>query len=307
MPTFKPGCIVLLLMSASACGGSNSTTSPTPTPTPTTFSLTGQVADSTTSTGIPGATVSIADGSNAGKSATTDGSGNYSFTGLQSSGFTVNVSANGYVSSSKSMTLTANQTLSFQLTRVPITPSTFTLNGMLTDGTSHGILPNITIQIVSGTNVGKSAVTDGSGNYVMSGLSAGTFTLSVSATSYQTTTQQVTLTASTRVDLVLQRVTPPTISSLTVSCKDSTLAYRGSTTQCTATAHYSDGSSAVPASGVTWQSSNTAAATVDSTGLVTTIALAPAKTAFITATFQGLSASFQLTLKGCGIIVPSCL
>jgi hypothetical protein len=181
-------------------------------------------------------------------------------------------------------------------------PATFSLTGTLTDGTSHGILPNITIQIASGANAGKSVVTDSSGNYAMDGLSPGTFTLSVSAASYQTTAQQVTLSANTRVDLVLQRVT---ISSLTVSCNDATLAYRFSTTRCTATAHYSDGSSAVPAGGVTWQSSNTAAAIVDSSGLVTTVAIGP-KTASITAAFQGQSASFQLTLKGCGIIIPLC-
>ena len=46
-------------------------------------------------------------------------------------------------------------------------------------------------------------------------------------------------------------------------------------------------------------------AIVNSTGLVTTVAIGP-KTASITAAFQGLSASFQLTLKGCGIIVPFC-
>jgi hypothetical protein len=91
-------------------------------------------------------------------------------------------------------------------TPTPAPATTFTLTGTVTDGTSHGILPNITVQISSGTNVGKSAVTDGSGNYTLSGLTAGTFTVSVGATSYQTTTQQVTLTGNARVDLVLQRV-----------------------------------------------------------------------------------------------------
>ena len=99
-------------------------------------------------------------------------------------------------------------------------PATFAVNGTVTDGTSHGILPNITVQIASGTNIGKSAVTDGSGNYVLSGLTAGTFTLSAAATSYQTTTQQVTLSASNRVDLVLQRTvtTSPTPPPNTGQC-----------------------------------------------------------------------------------------
>jgi Carboxypeptidase regulatory-like domain len=66
---------------------------------------------------MPGATVLIVDGPNAGKSATTDAAGSYSLTGLQQSGFTANASASHYTSQSKSVTLTSDQTLSFQLTR----------------------------------------------------------------------------------------------------------------------------------------------------------------------------------------------
>jgi hypothetical protein len=54
---------------------------------------------------------------NGGRSTTTDGSGNYSLVGLQQAGFTVNVSTNGCVSVSRGVTLTSNQTLSFQLWR----------------------------------------------------------------------------------------------------------------------------------------------------------------------------------------------
>jgi hypothetical protein len=89
---------------------------------------------------------------------------------------------------------------------------TLTLTGTLTDGTSHGILPDITIQIVSGANAGRSTITDGGGNYAMSGLSAGTFTLSVFAVSYLTTTQSVALSGNTRVDLILQRAPAPTLA-----------------------------------------------------------------------------------------------
>jgi hypothetical protein len=104
----------------------------------------------------------------------------------------------------------------------PVTtpPATFAVNGTVTDGISRGNLPNITVQVASGTNAGKLAVTDTSGNYAMSGMIAGTFTLSASATSYQTTTHQVTASASTRVDLVLQRVatTPTPTPTPTANC-----------------------------------------------------------------------------------------
>ncbi len=123
MPMLRRSCVVLLVALASACGGSKSTPTSPSSPTPTTFSLSGQVTATTTSAGIAGATVSIADSTNAGKSATTDASGNYSFAALQQAGFTVNVTANGYVSSSKGVTLTSNQTLAFSLTPVPTTPT----------------------------------------------------------------------------------------------------------------------------------------------------------------------------------------
>ncbi len=113
----------LLLLVLAACGGGNGTaTSPSPTPTPTTptvttFSLTGQVTDGATSAAISGATVSIGDGVNSGKSTTTSPAGTYAFSALQQAGFTLTVSATDYVSTSKGVTLTSNQTVSFQLVR----------------------------------------------------------------------------------------------------------------------------------------------------------------------------------------------
>jgi len=197
----KRACASLLLAAVMACGGGNSTTtSPSPTAATTTYSLTGQVAESATSAPITRAILSIADGPNAGKSTTTDSSGNYSFIGLQQSGFTVNVSASHYVSQSKGVTLTSNQSLSFQLMR-----ETFTVSGTVTDGVSGGVLANVAVQITDGTNAGKSATTDGSGNYNIGGVLPDTFTMLAAAVSYQTTTKQVTVSANTRIDFVLQR------------------------------------------------------------------------------------------------------
>jgi hypothetical protein len=66
--------------------------------------------------------VSIVDSVNAGKSTATSTSGSYTFTGLQQAGMTVNVSAANYVAQSKGVTLTSNQTLSFQMVRAgPLT------------------------------------------------------------------------------------------------------------------------------------------------------------------------------------------
>src|SRR5205085_173664 len=97
------------------------TPTPTPTPTPSTFTLAGTVTESapTTSTAIAGATVTIADGPNAGRTAVTDGGGNFSFSALQVAGFTVTATAAGYTPLSIGVSLTSNQTIRFALPPTP--------------------------------------------------------------------------------------------------------------------------------------------------------------------------------------------
>jgi hypothetical protein len=91
----------------------------TPTPTvptaPTSFALTGRVTNSTTNAAISGATVSVRDGPNAGRSAATDSSGAYSLDQLLASTFTLNVSAPGFVAQTRTVTVTSDQTVAVQL------------------------------------------------------------------------------------------------------------------------------------------------------------------------------------------------
>src|SRR5262245_10504201 len=120
-------CVSVAMIVAAACGGTSPTTptsptaptaptTPTPTPNPT-FTMTGGVSEAspTTANKIPGATVTFTDGSNAGMSATTDGAGNYSIGALKSGGFNITVSAPGYQSVSRGVTLSANSTQNFSL------------------------------------------------------------------------------------------------------------------------------------------------------------------------------------------------
>jgi hypothetical protein len=120
-------CFVLMLVAA-ACSDVNSPNAPSrrPAPVPTTSSLSGQVVDSTTGRGIPGATVSIAVGRNAGRSTTTDAAGSYSLTGLQPppDGLgeitNVNAFAAGYAAQTKEVAFTStpsDETLFFKLVR----------------------------------------------------------------------------------------------------------------------------------------------------------------------------------------------
>lgn len=114
---------VFLAFVLSSCGGNSSPASPspvpTPTPTPTTFILSGTVA-STTGPVIPGATVRIADGPNAGRSTVTNNNGSYSFATLTASSFTLNASAPYYVAKGQGVTVTSNQTANVELVPIPV-------------------------------------------------------------------------------------------------------------------------------------------------------------------------------------------
>src|SRR5262245_28309989 len=92
-----------------------------------------------------------------------------------------------------------------QTPSTPSTPSTSTVSGLLTDGTSGGILPGIDVQIMSGPNKGMDVKTDSTGHYSFTGVSNGTFSMQFSAVSYVSQTMTVTVSGNTTVNVVLQR------------------------------------------------------------------------------------------------------
>jgi hypothetical protein len=117
----------------------------TPSSPPPTFSLSGQVTDSATGMGISGALVSVDEGSNVGRHANSDDSGNYSITDLKEAVLAMAVSAQAvnYVGQTKHLTLTSNDTLSFQLMRrgappapPPAGATTIGFNGLTANGAS---------------------------------------------------------------------------------------------------------------------------------------------------------------------------
>jgi len=74
---------------------------------------------------IAAATVAILDGPDSGKQATADASGRYSFNALQQAGFRVRASAEGFTEAIEGVTLTADRTLDFTLSRIPVAILTF--------------------------------------------------------------------------------------------------------------------------------------------------------------------------------------
>jgi hypothetical protein len=83
----------------------------------------------------------------------------------------------------------------------PPAASTFTVSGTVTDGTSGGRLPGVTIAIGS-----RTTTTDASGNYSLTGISGGSATVTASATGYITGEQAQTIAANTTVNFVLSRI-----------------------------------------------------------------------------------------------------
>jgi hypothetical protein len=96
----------------------------------------------------------------------------------------------------------------------PSVPATFTVSGVVTDATSGGMLPNISIRI-SGPALDASAWTDAAGRYAITGIAAGAVTLEASAAGYQTATRPVSVTGNVAVDFVLTRAVPPPQLALT--------------------------------------------------------------------------------------------
>ena len=137
--------LCLAALTAIACGHDSSPTSPSNTPA--TFILSGRVTETapTDSVVIPGATVAVAEGVNAGRSAVTDGSGNYSLAGLERGTFNVSVSAGGYGTGTFPVSLTASTSRSFSLARTgprtTITPGQHRVNIDIAPGRYFTIPP----------------------------------------------------------------------------------------------------------------------------------------------------------------------
>jgi uncharacterized protein YjdB len=97
------------------------------------------------------------------------------------------------------------------------------------------------------------------------------------------------ITSSTQVSVMAAVVTVKSISIAPATISIST----GATQQFKVNAIYSDGTTGALASGVTWTSSNTAAATIDANGIATALAVG---TSTINAVAKGVSASAGLTV-----------
>ena len=152
----------------------------------------------------------------------------------------------------------------------------FAARGIYSDGTTHDISTQVTWSS-SNTSV---ATVNSSG--LVTTVATGSTTITVTSGSISGST---TLT-----------VTSATLSSISVTPANPSMAV-GVSQQFAASGIYSDKTSLDISTQVTWSSSNTLVATVNSSGLVTTVATGSTA---ITAAFRGISGSSTLTVPSSG-------
>jgi len=121
----RAGCaagILILSLSATTCGGSTTPSSPTPvelSPVAASIVVSGTVREDQQNAGLSGVEVQIATGADAGRTTTTDASGNYSLGGLKLGLFTVRFSRPGFEILERTLSASTDTRLDVQLRRGP--------------------------------------------------------------------------------------------------------------------------------------------------------------------------------------------
>lgn len=89
----------------------------------------------------------------------------------------------------------------------PISPTptqpTFTMSGSVQDGSNR--LSGTIVQVFDGKNGGRSTITDGGGNYSLTNLQPGVFSIRFSQVGYENMTRAVALADDLRLDITLVR------------------------------------------------------------------------------------------------------
>lgn len=135
---------------------------------PATYFVSGQVIDNQ---GVAMSDVTISD--NAGHTTATDGNGNYQLNGLLAGDYTLTPSKSDYIFSPTSKMISVSSNVSEQ--NFVGTLTVFMVSGKVTDNYDNPV-----VDVIISDGVGHTTVTDINGNYNISGLSGGTYTLTPS-------------------------------------------------------------------------------------------------------------------------------
>ena len=166
--------------SATAVVGGGSTTTQNFALTSQGTTLTGSVTDAATAAPIAGATVSAGTGS-----ATSDVNGTYRISGLAPGNYTATASAANYAGTSAPVTLTAGSTTTQNFA---LTPNPGTITGTVTDAGTAAPLAGATVSYSGG-----STTTNASGQYTLTSVPEGSYTLTASASGYTSQSRSVSV------------------------------------------------------------------------------------------------------------------
>ncbi len=159
-------------------GGNSTTTQNFIYPPP----VSGTVADAISNQPISGAPLSYSGGST-----TTDASGSFTLAGATPGTYSITASPQGYISQSQNVTVTSGATA---VVRFLCSLARGSISGSVTDAALTRNLNGATVSFSGG-----SAPTNSSGQYTLSNVVPGTYTLSASASGYNNQSQVVTVNA----------------------------------------------------------------------------------------------------------------
>lgn len=170
--------LVSIVLVGCSSGGSS-------TPTPTTYGISGTVT--LTGAALPGVTVALGGTSTA--TATTDASGNYSFTGLADGSYTVTPTKTGdiFVPNSLAVTVSGANVSAQNFAATANSATTYSISGVVSGAVTSGV----TITLSGGAG---STVTVVGGAYSFSGLLGGNYTITPSLVGYSFAPTSLTIT-----------------------------------------------------------------------------------------------------------------
>ena len=217
-----------LALTSAACDRASSPTAPSEEPPATaperSLTVSGIVSRADTAVPLPSARVEVADGINHGKVAMADAAGRYSLLGLEPGTFEIQATADGFEPGSQALTVTADRTADFSLTRKageqlpspqppPPTPTPtpaprWRLTGTVSDRGTNAALGGVRLAISTGPNAARVATSDAQGRYQLDDLEAGNANVEARLQGYVLQTRAVTLDANRSVDFALERDAP---------------------------------------------------------------------------------------------------
>lgn len=166
----------------------------TPGPAPQTYTLAGIVRATPLDETVAGASIEAMHGGRLVASATTDGGGSYTLTGLIAQEYVLSLSKVGYNARTSDVIIAADTTRDFVMDRNRVT-----LTGVARDAPpcSGLAIDSALVQVLDGPDAGKSSLTDRAGfEYAVAGVAWGTFRVRASRDGYATSDVTVTVPAS---------------------------------------------------------------------------------------------------------------